>query len=324
MSAKPLVIVTRRLPEIIEARLMELFNTKLSLDDKPFSKNQLIDAVKEADILLPTVTDIIDKDVIENASSKLKLIANFGNGTDHLDLVAAQKKKIIVTNTPGVLTEDTADMVMGLLLAVPRKVIEGENLIRSGKWEGWSPTHMMGRRIWGKRLGIIGMGSIGQAVARRAIGFGLNIHYHNRNRLPDVIEESHQATYWEDLDQMLPKMDIISINCPSTPETYHLLSRARLSTLQPHAYIINTSRGKVVNEEALAELLSIGKIAGAGLDVFEREPSVSEVLLGAPNTVLLPHMGSATVEARIEMGEKVIINIQTLLNGHRPPDRIVL
>lgn len=324
MSAKPLVIVTRRLPEIIEARLMELFNTKLSLDDKPFSKNQLIDAVKEADILLPTVTDIIDKDVIENASSKLKLIANFGNGTDHLDLVAAQKKKIIVTNTPGVLTEDTADMVMGLLLAVPRKVIEGENLIRSGKWEGWSPTHMMGRRIWGKRLGIIGMGSIGQAVARRAIGFGLNIHYHNRNRLPDVIEESHQATYWKDLDQMLPKMDIISINCPSTPETYHLLSRARLSTLQPHAYIINTSRGKVVNEEALAELLSIGKIAGAGLDVFEREPSVSEVLLGAPNTVLLPHMGSATVEARIEMGEKVIINIQTLLNGHRPPDRIVL
>ena len=324
MSAKPLVIVTRRLPELVEARLMELFNTKLSLDDKPFSKNQLIDAVKEADILLPTVTDIIDKDVIENASSKLKLIANFGNGTDHLDLVAAQKKKIIVTNTPGVLTEDTADMVMGLLLAVPRKVIEGENLIRSGKWEGWSPTHMMGRRIWGKRLGIIGMGSIGQAVARRAIGFGLNIHYHNRNRLPDIIEESHQATYWEDLDQMLPKMDIISINCPSTPETYHLLSRARLSTLQPHVYIINTSRGKVVNEEALAELLSKGKIAGAGLDVFEREPSVSEVLLGAPNTVLLPHMGSATVEARIEMGEKVIINIQTLLNGHRPPDRIVL
>jgi glyoxylate reductase len=207
---------------------------------------------------------------------------------------------------------------------VPRKVIAGENLIRSGKWEGWSPTHMMGRRIWGKRLGIIGMGSIGQAVARRAIGFGLNIHYHNRNRLPGIIEESHQATFWDDLDQMLPKMDIISINCPSTPETYHLLSRERLSSLQPHSYIINTSRGKIINEEALAELLSEGKIAGAGLDVFEREPSVSKVLLGAPNTVLLPHMGSATVEARIEMGEKVIVNIQTLLNGHRPPDRIIL
>ena len=324
MSEKPLVIVTRRLPELVETRLMELFNTKLSIDDKPFSKKQLIDAIKEADILVPTVTDRIDTDVLEASSGKLKLIANFGNGTDHINIETAQKKNIIVTNTPGVLTEDTADMVMGLLLAVPRKVIAGENLIRSGKWEGWSPTHMMGSRIWGKRLGIIGMGSIGQAVARRAIGFGLKIHYHNRNRLPDVIEESHQATFWEDLDQMLPKMDIISINCPSTPETYHLLSRERLSSLQPHAYIINTSRGKVINEEALAELLSEGKIAGAGLDVFEREPSVSKVLLGAPNTVLLPHMGSATVEARIEMGEKVIVNIQTLLNGHRPPDRIIL
>ena len=324
MSEKPLVIVTRRLPELVETRLMELFNTKLSIDDKPFSKKQLIDAVKEADVLIPTVTDKIDMNILENASSKLKLIANFGNGTDHIDIETAQKKKIIVTNTPGVLTEDTADMVMGLLLAVPRKVIAGEHLIRSGKWEGWSPTHMMGRRIWGKRLGIIGMGSIGQAVARRAIGFGLNIHYHNRNRLPDIIEESHQATFWDDLDQMLPKMDIISINCPSTPETYHLLSRERLSSLQPHAYIINTSRGKIINEEALAELLSEGKIAGAGLDVFEREPSVSKILLGAPNTVLLPHMGSATVEARIEMGEKVIVNIQTLLNGHRPPDRIIL
>ena len=324
MSEKPFVIVTRRLPELVETRLMELFNTKLSIDDKPFSKKQLIDAVKEADILVPTVTDKIDTDVLEASSKKLKLIANFGNGIDHINVESAQKKNIIVTNTPGVLTEDTADMVMGLLLAVPRKVIAGENLIRSGKWEGWSPTHMMGRRIWGKRLGIIGMGSIGQAVARRAIGFGLNIHYHNRNRLPDVIEESHQATFWGDLDQMLPKMDIISVNCPSTPETYHLLSRERLSSLQTHAYIINTSRGKVINEEALAELLSDGKIAGAGLDVFEREPSVSKVLLGAPNTVLLPHMGSATVEARIEMGEKVIVNIQTLLNGHRPPDRIIL
>ena len=324
MSDKPLVIVTRRLPELVEARMMELFNTRLSVNDKPYSKKKLIEVVKEADILVPTVTDKIDNEVLGNASSKLKLIANFGNGIDHINIEIAQKKKIIVTNTPGVLTEDTANMVMGLLLAVPRKIIEGEHLIRSGTWKGWSPTHMMGRRIWGKRLGIIGMGSIGQAVARRAIGFGINIHYHNRNRLPDIIEDAHQATFWEGLDQMLPKMDIISINCPSTPETYHLLSRTRLSTLQPHAYIINTSRGKVLDEEALAELLSEGKIAGAGLDVFEREPSVSKVLLGAPNTVLLPHMGSATVEARIEMGEKVIVNIQTLLNGHRPPDRIIL
>ena len=324
MSDKPLVIVTRRLPELVEARMMELFNTRLNIDDKPYSQKQLIEVVKEADILVPTVTDKIDNEVLGNASSKLKLIANFGNGIDHINIEIAQKKKIIVTNTPGVLTEDTADMVMGLLLAVPRKIIEGEHLIRSGTWKGWSPTHMMGRRIWGKRLGIIGMGSIGQAVARRAIGFGINIHYHNRNRLPDIIEDAHQATFWKGLDQMLPKMDIISINCPSTPETYHLLSRARLSILQPHAYIINTSRGKVLDEEALAELLSEGKIAGAGLDVFEREPSVSKVLLGAPNTVLLPHMGSATVEARIEMGEKVIVNIQTLLNGHRPPDQIIL
>ena len=279
MSDKPLVIVTRRLPELVEARMMELFNTRLNIDDKPYSQKQLIEVVKEADILVPTVTDKIDNEVLGNASSKLKLIANFGNGIDHINIEIAQKKKIIVTNTPGVLTEDTADMVMGLLLAVPRKIIEGEHLIRSGTWKGWSPTHMMGRRIWGKRLGIIGMGSIGQAVARRAIGFGINIHYHNRNRLPDIIEDAHQATFWEGLDQMLPKMDIISINCPSTPETYHLLSRARLSILQPHAYIINTSRGKVLDEEALAELRSEGKIAGAGLDVFEREPSVSKVLL---------------------------------------------
>ena len=250
MSDKPLVIVTRRLPELVEARMMELFNTRLSIDDKPYSQKQLIEVVKEADILVPTVTDKIDNEVLGNASSKLKLIANFGNGIDHINIEIAQKKKIIVTNTPGVLTEDTADMVMGLLLAVPRKIIEGEHLIRSGTWKGWSPTHMMGRRIWGKRLGIIGMGSIGQAVARRAIGFGINIHYHNRNRLPDIIEDAHQATFWEGLDQMLPKMDIISINCPSTPETYHLLSRARLSILQPHAYIINTSRGKVLDEEA--------------------------------------------------------------------------
>ena len=212
---------------------------------------------------------------------------------------------------------------MSLLLAVPRKIIEGEKLIRSGNWMGWSPTHMMGRRIWGKRLGIIGMGSIGQAVARRAKGFGLLIHYHNRNRLPEVIEEAHDATYWEDLDQMLPKMDIISINCPSTPETFHLLSKERLCVLQSHAYIINTSRGKVIDEEALADKLKDGEIAGAGLDVFEREPAVSKALLSAPNTVLLPHMGSATVEARIEMGEKVIVNIQTFLNGHKPPDRII-
>tara|TARA_B100000686_G_C16759390_1_gene957686 strand:+ start:658 stop:1629 length:972 start_codon:yes stop_codon:yes gene_type:complete len=323
MSNKPYVIVTRKLPELIETRMMELFNTTLSINDKPMDTDELKEAVSKADILVPTVTDKIDKEILDCASDNLKLIANFGNGMDHIDTDCVRKKKITITNTPGVLTEDTADMVMSLLLAVPRKIIEGEKLIRAGTWQGWSPTHMMGSRIWGKRLGIIGMGSIGQAVARRAKGFGLHIHYHNRNRLPNVVEEAHEATYWEDLDQMIPKMDIISVNCPSTTETYHLLSKERLESLQSHSYIINTSRGKVIDENALAGLLKNGKIAGAGLDVFEREPSVSKDLLNSPNTVLLPHMGSATFEARIEMGEKVIVNIQTFINGHKPPDRII-
>ena len=317
------VIVTRRLPEIVEARMMELFDAKLNADDHPFSSEELVAAVDDADILVPTVTDKIDKKVLDSTKRRIKMIANFGAGVDHIDLEYAEKNGLIVTNTPGVLTEDTADMVMALLLSVPRKLINGERLIRSGDWQGWSPTHMMGSRIWGKRLGIIGMGRIGQAVARRANGFGLNIHYHNRNRLPEVIEKSLKATFWEDIDQMLPKMDIISINCPSTPETYHLLSLKRLLSLQSHAYIVNTSRGKVIDEDALAKLLKEGKIAGAGLDVFEREPAVSDSLLDAPNTVLLPHMGSSTVEARNAMGEKVIINIQTFIDGHKPPDRVL-
>ena len=317
------VIVTRRLPEIVEARMMELFDTKLNADDHPFSSEELVNAVDEADILVPTVTDKIDKRILDSAKRRIKMIASFGAGVDHIDLEYAEKNGLIVTNTPGVLTEDTADMVMALLLSVPRKLIDGERLIRSGEWQGWSPTHMMGSRIWGKRLGIIGMGRIGQAVARRANGFGLNIHYHNRNRLPEVIEKSLKATFWEDIDQMLPKMDIISINCPSTPETYHLLSLKRLLSLQSHAYIVNTSRGKVIDEDALAKLLKEKEIAGAGLDVFEREPAVSASLLDAPNTVLLPHMGSSTVEARNAMGEKVIINIQTFIDGHKPPDRVL-
>ena len=317
------VIVTRRLPEIVEARMMELFDTKLNADDHPFSSEELVAAVNEADILVPTVTDKIDKRILDSAKRRIKMIASFGAGVDHIDLEYAEKNGLIVTNTPGVLTEDTADMVMALLLSVPRKLIDGERLIRSGEWQGWSPTHMMGSRIWGKRLGIIGMGRIGQAVARRANGFGLNIHYHNRNRLPEVIEKSLKATFWEDIDQMLPKMDIISVNCPSTPETYHLLSLKRLLSLQSHAYIVNTSRGKVIDEDALAKLLKEKEIAGAGLDVFEREPAVSTSLLDAPNTVLLPHMGSSTVEARNAMGEKVIINIQTFIDGHKPPDRVL-
>ena len=320
---KVLVHITRRLPEVVETRMRELFEARLSLDDKPMSTEELIDAVKTADVLVPTVTDRIDKTVLSQAGPKLKLIANFGTGVDNIDLETARNLGITVTNTPGVLTEDTADMTMALILAVPRRLAEGEHLIRSGDWTGWSPTSMLGHRIWGKRLGIVGMGRIGTAVARRARGFGLSIHYHNRRRVHEELEAELEATYWESLDQMLARMDIISVNCPHTPATYHLLSARRLKLLPPQAYIVNTSRGEVIDENALARMVEKGEIAGAGLDVFEHEPAVNPKLLQADNVVLLPHMGSATMEGRIDMGEKVIINIKTFADGHMPPDRIL-
>jgi len=320
---KPVVVVTRKLPEPIETRMMELFDTRLNRDDRPLSQDELAEAVKTADVLVPTVTDRIDADVIAAAGSRLKLIASFGTGVDHIDLAAARARNIIVTNTPGVLTEDTADMTMALLLAVPRRLVEGERMVRDGNWKGWSPTHMLGHRIWGKRLGIIGMGRIGSAVARRARGFGLSIHYHNRRRVHPELEAELEATYWESLDQMLAHMDIVSVNCPHTPATYHLLSARRLQLLRPHAYIVNTSRGEVIDERALTRLLSEGKIAGAGLDVFEHEPAINPKLVALDNVVLLPHMGSATIEGRIDMGEKVIINIRTFIDGHTPPDRVL-
>ncbi|HEY8351956.1 MAG TPA: D-glycerate dehydrogenase, partial [Sphingomonadales bacterium] len=291
MSKKPLVIVTRKLPDPIETRMAELFNVELNISDEPFSQEQLIDAVKRANVLVPTVTDRVDARVLSQANPDLRLIANFGTGVDHIDLQTARERGITVTNTPGVLTEDTADMTMALILAVPRRLTEGERLLRAGKWEGWSPTGMLGHRIWGKRLGIIGMGRIGRAVARRAKAFGLSIHYHNRHRLPAEVEEEVEATYWESLDQMLARMDIISVNCPHTPATYHLLSERRLRLLKPHAFIINTARGEVIDENALVRLLQQGKIGGAGLDVFEREPAVHPKLLEMDNVVLLPHMG---------------------------------
>ncbi len=320
---KPLVIVTRKLPDVIETRMMELFDARLNLEDRPMSKAELIAAVREADVLVPTVTDRIDAEILAEAGEKLKLIASFGTGVDHIDLTAARKRGITVTNTPGVLTEDTADMTMALILAVPRRLVEGERLVRSGKWTGWGPTTMLGHRIWGKRLGIIGMGRIGQAVAHRARGFGLSIHYHNRRRVHPDIEAELEATYWESLDQMLAHMDIISVNCPHTPATYHLLSARRLKLLKPHAYIVNTSRGEVIDETALARMLANGEIAGAGLDVFEREPAINPKLLRLENVVLLPHMGSATIEGRIAMGEKVIVSIKTFVDGHTPPDRVL-
>ncbi len=321
--SKPVVVVTRKLPEPVETRMMELFDTRLNRDDKQLSQDELGEAIKNADVLVPTVTDNIDSAVLVQSGPRLKLIASFGTGVDHIDLAAARERGIAVTNTPGVLTEDTADMTMALMLAVPRRLVEGEKLIRAGAWTGWSPTSMLGHRIWGKRLGIIGMGRIGQAVARRARGFGLSIHYHNRRRVHPDVEAELEATYWESLDQMLAHMDIVSVNCPHTPATYHLLSARRLKLMRPHVSIVNTSRGEVIDETALAELLAEGAIAGAGLDVYEHEPAVNPKLTGLDNVVLLPHMGSATMEGRVDMGEKVIVNIKTFVDGHTPPDRVL-
>jgi glyoxylate reductase len=320
---KPLVIVTRKLPDVIETRMMELFDTRLNVTDDPMSHTDLIAAAKIADVLVPTVTDKTDADVISNAGDRLRLIASFGTGWDHIDHNAARERGIMVTNTPGVLTEDTADMTMALMLAVPRRLTEGERVLRAGEWQGWGPTSMLGHRIWGKRLGIIGMGRIGTAVAQRARAFGLSIHYHNRHRVNAETESELEATYWESLDQMLSRMDIISVNCPHTPATYHLLSARRLQLLPPQCYIVNTARGEVIDEDAMVRLLQEGRIAGAGLDVFEHEPAVNKDLLEMPNVVLLPHMGSATIEGRIDMGEKVLINIRTFVDGHKPPDRII-
>ncbi|MCP1336440.1 2-hydroxyacid dehydrogenase [Futiania mangrovi] len=323
MPKKPLVIVTRKLPDAIETRMRELFETELNLDDAPMTREQLGEAVKRADVLVPTVTDRIDSAVLAHAGPNLRLIANFGTGVDHIDVATARQRAITVTNTPGVLTEDTADMTMALILAVPRRLREGIAMVEKGEWTGWSPTHLLGHRIWGKRLGIVGMGRIGTAVARRAKAFGLQIHYHNRHRVAAQVEEELEATYWESLDQMLARMDIISVNCPHTPATFHLLSARRLKLLQPHAYIVNTARGEVIDENALTRMLAKEEIAGAGLDVFEHEPAVNPKLLALPNVVLLPHMGSATIEGRMDMGEKVIINIKTFVDGHTPPDRVI-
>jgi glyoxylate reductase len=320
---KPLIVITRRLPDVIETRMMELFDCRLNVEDAPMSQAELIEAVRSGEVLVPTVTDRIDAGIISQAGPQLRLIASFGTGVDHIDLKTARQRGITVTNTPGVLTEDTADMTMALMLALPRRLAEGERLVRSGEWGGWGPTSMLGHRIWGKRLGIIGMGRIGQAVARRARGFGLAVHYHNRRRVHPDIEEELEATYWESLDQMLSRMDIISINCPHTPATYHLLSPRRLKLLQEHAYIVNTSRGEVIDENALARALEGGEIAGAALDVFEHEPAINPKLMKMDNVILLPHMGSATIEGRIAMGEKVIINIKTFADGHTPPDRVL-
>jgi glyoxylate reductase len=323
---KPLVVVTRKLPDVIETRMMELFDARLNLDDTPMSQAQLVTAVQQADVLVPTITDRIDAAVLAQAGPRLKLIASFGTGVDHIDIASARTRGITVTNTPAVLTEDTADMTMALILAASRRLAEGERLIRHNKWRGWGPTFMLGHRLWGKRLGIVGMGRIGQAVARRARAFGMSIHYHNRRRVAAQIEEALEATYWDSLDQMLARMDFVSINCPHTPGTFHLLSSRRLKHLRPDAILINTARGEIVDENALIRMLEADELANAGLDVFEHAPAVNEKLIALAKVgkvTLLPHMGSATHEGRADMGEKVIINIRTFADGHRPPDRVL-
>lgn len=316
------VAVTRRLPEVVEDRLTELFDVELRQDDAPMNRGELVEAVKSVDVLVPTVTDRIDAALLAQAGPQLKLLANFGAGIDHIDIGTALKRGILVSNTPGVLTDDTADMVMALMLSVTRRIPEGLAVMQSGDWAGWAPNALLGGRLGGRRLGILGMGRIGQAVARRAAVFGMHVHYHNRKRLRSEIEEELGATYWESLDQMVARMDVISINCPHTPSTFHLMNARRLKLMKPTGVIINTSRGEVIDENALTRMLRAGELAGAGLDVYEHGTDINPRLRQLKNVVLLPHMGSATLEGRIEMGEKVLINIKTFVDGHRPPDQV--
>jgi len=322
-NARLKVVLTRRLPDAVETRMRELFDAELNLKDIPFDRAALEAAVQRADVLVPTITDEIDASLIAGAGEQLKMIANFGAGVDHIDIDAAVARQIIVTNTPGVLTEDTADLAMSLILAVSRRIVEGAQVVAEGRFEGWTPTWMCGRKLWGKRLGIVGMGRIGQALARRARAFGLQVHYHNRKPVSPRIEEELGATYWDDLDQMLSRMDFVSLNCPATKDTHHLLSAERLALLQSHAILVNTARGELIDETALSDAVARRAIAGVGLDVYEHEPAIHPGLLGQPNVVLLPHLGSATLEARQDMGDRVIANVMTFQNGHRPADRVI-
>lgn len=317
------VVVTRRLPEVVENRMQDLFDARLRDIDEPMTREALVQAMQTADVLVSTITDTIDAGLIGQAGDRLKLIANYGAGVDHIDVHTARQRGILVSNTPGVLTDDTADMTMALILSVTRRIPEGLAIMQSDSWQGWSPTALLGGRIAGRRLGILGMGRIGQAVARRAAVFGMQIHYHNRQRLRPEVEHELGATYWESLDQMVARMDIISVNCPHTPSTFHLMNARRLKLMKPDAVIVNTSRGEVIDENALTRMLRSGEVAGAGLDVYEEDGAINPRLKELKNVVLLPHMGSATMEGRIEMGEKVLLNIKTFDDGHRPPDQVI-
>ena len=322
-SSRLRVVVTRKLPDLVETRLMELFDTELQTTDKPLSRKELAAAMASADVLVPTITDTIDQSLLARAGENLRLIANYGAGIDHIDIETARQRGMLVTNTPGVNSEDTADMAICLMLAVTRRLRESLSKMESGEWQGWAPTALMGTRLGGKRLGILGMGRIGTAVARRARVFGMQIHYHNRKRVHPDLEQELEATYWESLDQLVSRMDVVSVNCPHTPATFHLLHARRLRLAKPTAVIVNTSRGEVIDQNALTRMLREGNLAGAGLDVFEKGIEINPELRKLNNVVLLPHIGSATTEGRVQMGEKVIINIKTFEDGHRPPDLVV-
>ncbi len=319
----PKVVVTRELSDPVMDRMEQLFETTNNRADVPMTRDQLAAAMADCDVLVPTVTDEIDAGLIEAAGDRLRLIANFGAGVNHIALKAARARGIIVTNTPGVLTEDTADMTMALIVSVPRRLAEGEKLVRSGQWKGWSPGGMLGHRIGGKALGIIGMGRIGQAVAQRARAFGLSIHYHNRHRLPPVLEAQLGATWHDSLDEMLAAIDILTIHTPRNAQSENLLDARRIGLMRPHVFLINAARGGIVDEDALVTALEGGKLAGAGLDVWQHEPQIDPRLLALPNVVMLPHMGSATYEGRLATGDKVITNIRVWADGHRPPDQVL-
>ena len=320
---KPKVVVTRRLPATVENRMKELFDVELNKNDIPMSAKELAIAMGKADILVPTISDTIDSKLLARAGENLRLIASYGAGFDHIDVQTARQRGILVSNTPGVLTDDTADMTLALMLGVMRRFQEGASLIQKKSWDGWSPSAMLGTRLGGKRLGILGMGRIGSAVATRAKAFGMEINYHNRKKLHPALEAPSDAIFWENFESMLKEIDVLSINCPHTPSTFHMINGGRLSLMKESAFIVNTSRGEVIDENALARALKNKKLAGAALDVFEARKEVNPQLRDLPNVMLLPHMGSATDEARIEMGEKVIINIKTFIDGHRPPDQVV-
>jgi len=321
------IFVTRRLPAPVEKRMSMLFDAKFNYNDAPLSKKEIIKGCQGRTAIVSTISDQLDANIIAELPNEVKLIAQFGNGVDNVDIKAAQERGITITNTPSVLTQDTADLAMALIMSVPRRIVEGATLVaRDGNWPGWSPNWMLGRRLGGKALGIIGLGRIGLAVAERAKAMGLKIHYYSRSRRPEQIEKKLDATYWSSLNQMLAEMDIISLHTPHTSETFGMLNKERLQLMKKGAFVVNVSRKELVDENALVKLIESGHLLGAGLDVFEDKDGVNPGLLALARenkVILTPHMASSTLEGRIEMGEIVILNIQVFMDSHKPPHRVL-